>query len=105
MPDEVVKLNTLFPILNWIALLLALASANSLAGGTPEAPEPCSDAWNRYVDAKIVSGDGQGHGPDPGSGEWQGVIEFKLGIRGQPDVPGRGTVDWCRFIDRLLREG
>ena len=81
-----------------------LAAAGARAGGSPAALEPCSVAWNRYVERSLVSGDGQGHGPDLGSDEWKGVIEFKLGIRGQPDVPARDTDAWCLFIDRLVQE-
>lgn len=89
---------------NWMITLLLLGAFSARAGGTSTSPEPCSDAWNRQVDEILVSGDGQGHGPDLGSDEWKGVIEFKLGVRGQADVPPRDTGDWCRFIDRLVRE-
>ena len=43
-----------------------------------------------------------GHGPDIGSEEWKSVIEFKLGIRGNPDVPDRNSSQWCDYIDKLL---
>ena len=43
-----------------------------------------------------------GHGPDIGSEEWKSVIEFKLGVRGNPNVPDRNSREWCRFIDDLL---
>jgi hypothetical protein len=43
-----------------------------------------------------------GHGPDIGSLEWQSVIEFKLGLRGDPDVPPRGSQRWCAYIDQRL---
>lgn len=88
----------------WIIPFLLLAAKGAGAGGTAQAIEPCSDAWNRYVEQRLVSGDGQGHGPDIGSDEWKGVIEFRLGVRGQPDVPARDSEAWCRYIDRLLRE-
>ena len=88
----------------WLTLLLLLGALAARAGGTSAAPEPCSDAWNRYVEKELVSGDGQGHGPDLGSDEWKGVIEFKLGVRGQADVPARDSADWCEYIDRLMRE-
>jgi len=85
-----------------LAVLLMAASGASLASAEPGAP--CSDEWNRYVDEKVVTGDGQGHGPDPGSDEWKGVVEFKLGIRGQAGLPGRDSDDWCRLIDQLVGE-
>jgi hypothetical protein len=62
----------------------------------------CSDAWYQAVEAQLASGDGQGHGPDIGSDEWQSVIEFRLGVRGQPDVPARDSLAWCRYIDQRL---
>jgi hypothetical protein len=85
-------------------LLFFLASAVAPAHAGTEPGTPCSDEWNRFVDQKIVSGDGQGHGPDLGSDEWKGVVEFKLGIRGQAGLPARDSDDWCRLIDRLVRE-
>ena len=88
----------------WITILVSSAAACAYAGGAAEIPEPCSDGWNRYVEEKLVSGDGKGHGPDLGSEEWKGVIEFKLGVRGQPDVPPRDTEGWCLYVDRLVRE-
>jgi hypothetical protein len=42
-----------------------------------------------------VTDDGQGHGPDIGSDEWKSVIEFRLGIRGKPDLPARASEAWC----------
>jgi hypothetical protein len=36
--------------------------------------------------------------------EWQSVVEFKLGIRGSPEVPSRETDEWCRYIDEKIRE-
>ena len=81
---------------------LAVVTGPTLAGSNPGTP--CSDEWNRFVDQKIISGDGQGHGPDLGSDEWKGVVEFKLGIRGQAGLPARDSDDWCQLIDRLVRE-
>ena len=45
-----------------------------------------------------------GHGPDIGSGEWKSVVEFKLGIRGNPDVPDRDSQEWCSYIDALIQQ-
>ena len=81
--------------------LLTAATLPALAGSDTAAP--CSDEWNHYVDQIIVSGDGQGHGPDIGSEEWKGVVEFKLGIRGQADLPARDSDAWCQLIDGLVR--
>jgi hypothetical protein len=85
-----------------LLLGLAVMIGAALAGSEP--PTPCSAEWNRFVDQKIISGDGQGHGPDLGSDEWKGVVEFKLGIRDQADLPARDSDDWCQLIDRLVRE-
>ncbi|UCX04098.1 MULTISPECIES: hypothetical protein [Shewanella] len=63
----------------------------------------CSDAWYQKVEAVLTSGDGQGHGPDIGGNEWQSVVEFKLGVRGDKSVPQRSTDEWCAFIDEQLQ--
>jgi hypothetical protein len=63
---------------------------------------PCTASWYQAVESRISTGDGMGHGPDIGSEEWKSVIEFKLGIRGNPDVPDRNSSQWCDYIDKLL---
>ena len=77
-----------------ILLLAACSQSSSDAAG----PELCSDEWNRYVESVISTGDGMGHGPDIGSAEWQSVVEFKLGVRGDEHVPARTAPAWCEFI-------
>lgn len=62
----------------------------------------CSEPWYRMIEEKVPTGDGQGHGPDIGSEEWRSVVEFKLGVRGKPDVPKRDSEDWCRYIDHMV---
>lgn len=64
--------------------------------------EPCSAQWQTYVDKTLITGDGQGHGPDLGSDEWKSVVEFKLKVRGQKNVPARDSKEWCLFVDKLL---
>jgi hypothetical protein len=86
-----------------IAIFVVLAAINLGASAGVEPTHPCTDEWNQFVDEKLVSGDGQGHGPDLGSDEWKGVIEFKLGIRDQVDLPNRDSDDWCQLIDQLVR--
>ena len=84
---------------HWIAIaMLWVATA-----GADTPASPCSAEWFVFVEQKVSSGDGAGHGPDPGSDEWKGVIEFRLGIRGQPDIPPRDSAEWCNYIDRLVR--
>jgi len=85
-------------------LLIGLSAAAGPVLAGAASPIPCSDEWNRFVDQKIVTGDGQGHGPELGSDEWKGVVEFRLGIRGQAGLPAHDSDDWCRLIDRLVRE-
>lgn len=63
---------------------------------------PCTKDWFEAIELKLVSGDGQGHGPDIGSMEWRSVIEFKLGVRGLSKVPNRETNEWCEYIDGLV---
>jgi hypothetical protein len=65
-------------------------------------PEPCSAEWQQLVESRLVTGDGQGHGPDIGSDEWRSVVEFKLGIRDDPSTPTRDSEDWCAYIDERL---
>jgi len=77
------------------SLLLACDSANN-----NEAPAfKCTSDWYELVDKMVQSGDGRGHGPDVGSSEWRSVIEFKLGIRGKPEVPASYTHKWCEYIN------
>jgi len=64
--------------------------------------EPCSMPWLQMVEQTLSTGDGQGHGPDLGSSEWRSVVEFKLGIRGNPDVPDRDSEAWCAYIDQAI---
>jgi len=64
--------------------------------------EPCSTPWLQMVEQTLSTGDGQGHGPDLGSSEWRSVVEFKLGIRGNPDVPDRDSEAWCAYIDQAI---
>ncbi|MEZ9370229.1 hypothetical protein AB4140_15560 [Shewanella sp. 10N.286.51.B2] len=64
----------------------------------------CTQAWFKQVDQQLISGDGQGHGPDLGSDEWQSVIEFKLGVRGDTDVPNRHSKAWCAYVQQKLSQ-
>ncbi|BBB26165.1 hypothetical protein [Amphritea japonica] len=60
----------------------------------------CSHEWFTLVEKKVPTGDGQGHGPDSGSLEWRSVVEFKLGIRGNAEVPVRDSEAWCNYINK-----
>lgn len=84
----------------------ALLSLSLLAWGngpdTETNSSPCSEEWFRYVESQLGTGDGAGHGPDVGSAEWKSVVEFKLGIRDDPQVPNVASDTWCDYIDALL---
>lgn len=88
--------------------LFMILTACARTGGGPGA-EPmlattvCSDAWYRSVEERVPTGDGQGHGPDVGSEEWKSTVEFRLGVRGRPEVPAQASEDWCRYIDARVR--
>ena len=81
-----------------MVIVCACATAPS-----PPGPDPCSQAWFEAIESRIGTGDGQGHGPDLGSEEWKSVVEFRLGIRGQAEVPDRQFRQWCLFIDDRVR--
>jgi hypothetical protein len=86
------------------SLIQGRPSAIDLGQRTPVRQAPlCSPSWVAFVDSVLTSGDGSGHGPDLGSGEWKSVIEFKLGVRGNPEVPDRSTPAWCAFVDERIR--
>ena len=87
-----------FPVALVIAFAVYCSGWTSAPGQEPEV-RPCTVEWFRLVEETVPTGDGQGHGPDPGSLEWMSVVEFKLGIRDDPGVPPVGDESWCRFID------
>ena len=64
--------------------------------------KPCSDSWKIYVEDIVVTHDGAGHGPDIGSVEWMSVVEFKLKVRNNDDLPERGSASWCQYIDNKI---
>lgn len=60
----------------------------------------CSIEWYNVVENKLATSDSQGHGPDVGSTEWRSVIEFKLGIRGDINIPPLSSEQWCEYINK-----
>lgn len=93
----------------WVSLcylLLACAPGDDQNGVVQEStavvPDPCTQDWFTYIDKLTPTGDGMGHGPDIGSEEWQSVVEFKLGIRGNPAVPERESTEWCDYIAKQI---
>jgi len=86
-----------------LASSLCVLSACQSQSLQTETPKLCTDSWYQAVESAIPSGDGMGHGPDIGSEEWRSVIEFKLGIRGNPEVPDRNSQEWCSYIDDFMK--
>ncbi|MGO4999515.1 hypothetical protein [Oceanisphaera sp. W20_SRM_FM3] len=62
-------------------------------------PSLCHTTWYQAVEDDLNTSDGQGHGPDLGSAEWRSVVEFKLNIRDDSELPQVETDAWCRYID------
>jgi len=92
----------------WIAAFIIFAAVCAQASdehqSSMEAGVHCSDSWYRFIDDTVATSDDQAHGPDVGSDEWKSVIEFKLGIRDDPNLPDRNSEAWCRCIDQIVRE-
>ncbi|TRX53829.1 hypothetical protein [Thalassomonas sp. M1454] len=88
-----------------ISFYLSACSSDNLPGKTQDelnslvVLEPCSQQWFVYVEDYISTSDGAGHGPDLGSLEWKSVIEFKLGLRDNEQVPDLESRAWCEYID------
>ena len=89
-----------------VTTLLVVATgcveAGNAPNSAPDPADPCSAAWYQSIEDTVPTGDRSGHGPDIGSDEWKSVVEFKLGIQGSPDVPGRDSEAWCRYIDQIV---
>jgi hypothetical protein len=92
----------------WIAVFIIFvaifAQATNDYRSIMAAETLCSDSWYRFIEETVLTSDNQGHGPDVGSGEWKSVIEFKLGIRDNPNLPDRDSEAWCRHIDQIVRK-
>ena len=74
--------------------------ANTQANTEIQAPPSlCNTTWYQAVEDDLHTGDGQGHGPDLGSTEWRSVVEFKLNIRDDSELPKVESDEWCRYID------
>lgn len=80
-------------------LMLTACSDTARVPDQPVAePLTCGPVQFQVIEQQVASGDGQGHGPDIGSEEWKSVIEFRLGVRGLPQVPSRASAAWCNYI-------
>lgn len=82
--------------------LLFVVSACENKTPQSETVNLCTYSWYQSVELAFPTGDGMGHGPDIGSAEWRSVIEFRIGIRGNAEVPDRNSDEWCRYIDGLI---
>lgn len=68
----------------------------------PRAPtaQPCTQEWFSYLDKNYFDiSDGEGHGPDVGSGEWLGAVEVKSGLPRQSLLPMQQR---CELIQSRL---
>ena len=83
-----------------LVFLLGICSCSVAPSGDRQ---PCPEQWLQDVENKLGTQDAHGHGPDIGSSEWRSVIEFKLGIRGDPGIPARDSEAWCDYIDKKIQ--
>ena len=88
-----------YPVTSVLLALSLLTPGCSTSQDISGLKQACTTDWYSVVEKQVSTGDGYGHGPDLGSGEWRSVVEYKLGIRGNPEVPSRGTDQWCDYID------
>jgi hypothetical protein len=98
-----------------LALLLALAGCSSPPApdnsspttdtakpgkSVPDNPSLGSPEWYAWVDNALAISD-EGHGPDPGSPEWNHAVQTKLGQEAPQTAPG--SPQWQQAVDALLR--
>ena len=90
-----------------LALLLAACSPAptppAAPGETQTAPaNPAlgSPEWLAWVDQSLGISD-KGHGPDPGSPQWNQAVQRKLGEEAPQSTPG--SPQWQQSVDALLR--
>ena len=76
-------------------------SASKPTAIAPANPTLGSPAWYAWVDRSLHIRDGQGHGPDPGSPEWNRAVQRKLGQEAPQLEPG--SPQWQQSVDALLR--
>lgn len=89
-----------------LALLLAAcapspdASSASTPRDTPADATLGSAQWYAWVDRSLHISD-DGHGPDPGSDEWNQAVQHQLGHEAPQSQPG--SPEWQQSVDALLR--
>lgn len=85
-----------------LAIPLALVLSACDPASPPAAQTGCDQATLAHLEQQLGTGDGEGHGPDIGSDEWHSVVEFKLNLRGNNDLPARHTQAWCQYMSDHL---
>lgn len=90
-------------MLSFVACLL-VATAGCAPDDKASNANICSAEWYALVEKQVLTGDNQGHGPDAGSAEWRSVVEFKLGIRGDKNIPPVDSEQWCAYINNNFIE-
>ena len=95
-----------------LAVSLPLALLLAACSPTPAPPSPVADqsapanaalgsaTWYAWVNGELDISD-NGHGPDPGSTEWDQAVQHKLGQEAPRSKPG--SPEWQQSVDALLR--
>ncbi|NII72661.1 hypothetical protein FHW84_001227 [Dyella sp. SG562] len=71
------------------------------SAATPANASLGSHEWYQWVDQRLAISDGDGHGPDGGSDEWNNAVQRKLGEEAPQSQPG--SPQWQQAVDALLR--
>jgi hypothetical protein len=66
----------------------------------PVNPSLGSPQWYAWVDQSLAVSD-DGHGPKPGSAQWDTAVQIKLGQEAPQTSPG--SPEWLQAVDALLR--
>lgn len=82
-------------------IITAVGGCGHVESG-PTKFEGCSNDWFQYVEDRVSTGDGHGHGPDLGSTEWRSTVEFRLGLRDDQAVPPLESDNWCEYINERI---
>lgn len=81
---------------------VAASTAASPAPGktAPASPALGSPEWLAWVDKTLAVSD-DGHGPKPGTAEWNAAVNRKLGQ--EAPQTAAGSAEWQQAVDALLR--
>ena len=87
-------------VIGVVALLVVAWIAINTNIPTPPKSKVCSVEWFSYVGQHYFDiSDRQGHGPDPGSSEWLGSVEWKAKLPIRANLP---DVERCERIQQQL---